>query len=286
MRKERFKGIALLVLMCALWGATFPLVKALLKVVNAFELLSLRFLFASCFSLPFVLPLIRRQKAKKLVKVLVLGVFLWLAYVAQTVGLEFTTPSKSAFITGLYIVFTPVFAALIARQKITKSLYISVLLALVGLFLVSGISLSETSLVNKGDLITVVSAIAFALQIVMTSILVKDIDMRLITGFQMFVVFLLSFAMTSFSISFDYPFWVLASLVFLGTVGGYVAILVETYGLKYVDPGTASIIFTLEPIFAFVLSVSLLKETLTLRVLFGFAFIIASIAKVAKSDTQ
>lgn len=281
MKNHKIRAIVLLMIMSAIWGSTFPLIKSLLSNVSSFELLSLRFLFAAIISTPIILLRIRKQSVKTIIRISILGFALWMAYATQTIGLNYTTPSKSAFITGLYIIFTPIIAHLISKEKIEKRLSLSIMLSLVGLFLISGISLLEIKLVNIGDLVTIISAIAFAFQIVLTSILAKKTDMNFITGMQMLAMFILSTAANSFRINLAFPTWIIVSLILLGTVGGYLAILVETYALKHIDPGKASVIFTLEPVFALIFSVIFLREVVTAKTLIGFTLIFMSILNVA-----
>lgn len=281
MKNYKVRAIVLLIIISAMWGGTFPLVKNLLSKMSSFELLSLRFLFAAIVAMPVILLRIRKQGVKIIIGISVLGITLWIAYATQTIGLNYTTPSKSAFITGFYIIFTPIIANILSKEKIKKRLLFSIMLSLIGLFLISEISLFELRLINKGDLITIISAISFAFQIVLTSIFVRETDMNFITGMQMLVMFLLSTAANSFKISLIFPTWVIASLIILGTIAGYLAILVETYALKHIDPGVASVIFTTEPVFVLIFSVVFLREVVTTKTLIGFTLIFMSILNVA-----
>lgn len=149
------------------------------------------------------------------------------------------------------------------------------MLSLLGLLVLSNITIHEINL-NKGDLITIISAVAFAIQIVLTNIYVKNVDMKLITSVQMITMCLLSFAFAGNRISFTHPLYVYAMLAFLGVVAGFIAILIETYSLKYIDPDRASIIFTLEPVFAYISSIIFIKEQLTIRGVLGASLIMSS----------
>ncbi len=204
-----------------------------------------------------------------------LGLSLWIAYYTQTVGLKYTTSSKSAFITGLYIVFTPILALAVIKEKVSKNLFIALVLALAGLFVISNVSLDEIQF-NKGDLITIASAFAFSIQIVLTNIYVKDIDMKLITSSQMIIMCVLSFYFLGAKLTLNLPVCIYAMLAFLGGIASFLAIFVETYSLKYIDPDRASIIFTLEPIFAYVSSVLFLGERITTKGLVGSSLIVVA----------
>jgi drug/metabolite transporter (DMT)-like permease len=274
MKKQKNISIITLVLMTFIWGGTFPMIKVLLSSLHPLELLAFRFLFASVAGFPFFIKQAYKYR-KSLLKLALLGAIMWIAYYTQTIGLQYTTTSKSAFITGLYIIFTPIFALTLIREKMSINLVLALIIALAGLLVLSGVTLHEFSF-NKGDLITIVSAVAFAIQIVLTNIYVKDIDMKLITSVQMITMCLLSFAFAGNKISFAHPLYVYAVLAFLGVVAGFIAILIETYSLKYLDPDRASIIFTLEPVFAYLSSIVFLHEAVTIRGITGALLIIGS----------
>lgn len=285
MKSYKVKAILTLVFMTAIWGGTFPLIKSLLNQMSANELLTLRFFFASLVAFPFILRKNKTSK-KQLLKLFLLGISLWIAYEAQTVGLKFTTPTKSAFITGLYIIFTPLLAIILTKEKIPKRLVFSLLMGISGLYIISNISFGNLASLNVGDLITLISALAFAVQIILTNQLAKDVKISYITSVQMLIMFILSFAASGFRINIHLSIWTIIALIFLGSIGGYLAILAETYSLKYIDPSRASIIFTLEPIFALIFSVIFIKEQITLRSMIGAMLIFISIVLASTNGAK
>jgi len=272
MRSEKLKSIIVIVVMTIIWGGTFPLVKTMLGVLSPMQIVSYRFFFASLFALPFFALKARKYKSAVL-KLFLLGVILFLAYFFQTLGLRFTTSSKSGFITGLYIVFTPVFALFFIKEKPTVKLIIALILSIVGLMLLSGVTFHSFNF-NFGDLVTVFSAIAYAIQIVLTAIYVKDTDASFVAAVQMISMFLCSLPFNFTNFFRPVPLWVMLSLLFLGGVAGYLAIIAEAYSLKFIDPNTASIIFTLEPVFAGITSFIFLKEKPTFMGMIGALLIL------------
>ncbi|MGC9124946.1 MAG: DMT family transporter, partial [Caldisericaceae bacterium] len=190
----------------------------------------------------------------------------------------------------LYVVFTPIIALSLIRERMSKHLIVALLASLLGLLVLSGVTIHEFSF-NRGDLITIVSAIAFAVQIVLTNIYVKDIDMKLITSVQMITMCILSFVFSGGTITISHPAYIYELLAFLGVVAGFIAIFIETYSLKFIDPDRASIIFTLEPVFAYASSTIFLHEPLTVRGIVGALLIISSMiiatlnGKKTHSDT-
>lgn len=288
MKKNEIKAAVAILVMTAIWGGTFPLIKTMLKYLSPELLITYRFLFAAICALPAFFINVRKYK-RTLPKLILLGVIMYSAYLFQTIGLRFTSASKSGFITGLYIIFTPIVALFFIKEKPTVKLIFSLVIATIGLALLSGISVNNLS-VSKGDLITILSAVAYSIQIVLTNIYVRDTDMSFITAVQMITMFVVSvpFSIKSFTLSL--PLWVWLSLVFLGSIAGYFAILAETYSLKYIDPDRASVLFTLEPVFAGITSYVFLKESLTKSGILGAVFILIAMwlaisAKPTVSDT-
>ncbi|MEA3313680.1 MAG: DMT family transporter [Caldisericota bacterium] len=144
------------------------------------------------FSVLFATPLFIkgfRNNRKNLLKIILLGIILYIAYFTQTIGLEYTTSSKSAFIAGLYIIFTPIFVLFFIREKLMRKLGISLILAIIGLALLANISLKDFNL-NFGDFITIISAITFSIQIVLTNIYAQETDIFFIAATQMIATFL------------------------------------------------------------------------------------------------
>jgi len=269
--------------MTLVWGGTFPLIKIMLKYISPMPLIFYRFLSAAVICLPFLIRGIRKASLKTILKLFFLGFLLWLAYITQTIGLKYTTPSNSAFITGLYVVFTPIFALFFTKEKMTKVMFFSLLLAFFGIILLSNFSFTKFSF-NPGNLITIVTAISCALQIVFTSIFVKKEGIVLITSVQIFTVLFLTTPFIISNKTGNLPLWVILSIIFLGTVASFIAILAETYSLKFIDPDRASILFTLEPLFAAIFSFIFIGERFALKEIFGSTLIFIAMIMVIKTN--
>ena len=272
MRSEKVKSIVVIVVITIIWGGTFPLVKTMLGALSPMQIVSYRFFFASLFALPFFILKVRRHK-EAILKLFLLGVILFLAYFFQTLGMRFTTSSKSGFITGLYIVFTPIFAMFFIKEKPSVKLVVALILSVIGLMLLSGVTFHSFNF-NIGDFITVFSAIAYAIQIVLTAIYVRDTDVSFVAAVQMISMFLCSMPFNYANFFRPLSVWIMLSLLFLGGIAGYIAILAEAYSLKFIDPDTASIIFTLEPVFAGITSYIFLKERPTFVGMIGAVLIL------------
>ncbi|MBI3379725.1 DMT family transporter [Candidatus Gottesmanbacteria bacterium] len=237
-----------LIYAAAIWGATFYIVKDSLRFINPLAQLGYRFLFAS-----LVLGIFLKIKHKKLIsnfkEGFILGVLVWILFVPQTIGLKYTTASNSGFITGLFVVFVPIFSLLLFKaipsfQKIT-----AILLATSGLYFLTG-GLKE---LNIGDVITLIAAMAYALHILVSGVFMKrKIDPYVNTFQQFFTMGALSlstgllFGQSIFVQSMN-SLWIIIFLALFPSLSGFV---IQMVALQYTAPVKVAIIFTLEPVFA------------------------------------
>ena len=282
MSKKRIQSIVLLLCATFIWGITFPAVKYILGYITYFQLLFLRFGFASIIGI-FIIVRYRGflKNNKALWYLILLGISLFVSFVFQTAGLKFTTPSKSAFITSLYVVFTPVLSALLFRKKINKYVIVALVLSLIGLVFLSQIDLRSLSSVNVGDVLTFFCSISFAFQIILTEVLVRDMPSLLVTSFQIFVAFILTtpFAISNGSLTLPLP--VLLLTMFLGVFASFLAVQAESFALQHIDSTEASLIFVLEPVFAYLFSFIFFKEVLNLKSVIGAILVIVAMIIVA-----
>ena len=282
MKKKKLLAIAQLILATLIWGSTFTLVKYTLRYISEFQLLFLRFGFASIIG---IVVLVKNKAVLKNRKTLfllsLLGTSLFIAYAFQTAGLKFTTPSKSAFITGLYIIFTPILSTIYLRESPRNFEIVALVLSFIGLLFLSQIDLRSLSTVNIGDIFTLFCAISFAFQIVLTEKLVKDLPSLLVTSFQMIISFLFSAPLAFLRGVFPLNTFVILSTLFLGVVASFFAIQTESFALKFIDSTEASLIFILEPVFAYLFSFFILGERLSLSGFFGALLIIISMIIIA-----
>lgn len=282
MKKKKLLSITLLILATLIWGSTFTLVKYTLRYISEFQLLFLRFGFASTIG---IVVLVKNKAVLKNRKTLfllsLLGISLFIAYAFQTAGLKFTTPSKSAFITGLYIVFTPILSTIYLRESPRNFEIVALVLSFIGLLFLSQIDIRSLSTVNIGDILTLFCAISFAFQIVLTEKLVKDLPSLLVTSFQMIVSFVFSAPLAFLRGVFPLNTFVILSTLFLGVVASFFAIQTESFALKFIDSTEASLIFILEPVFAYLFSFFILGERLSLSGFFGALLIIISMIIIA-----
>jgi drug/metabolite transporter (DMT)-like permease len=260
-------GLLYLNLATLLWGASFILIKDSLRVVSAEQLLWLRFLIASVCFIPFLW-----QQDKKLWRSgLELGFWLWIAYATQTIGLQYTTASRSAFITALYVIFIPLLLGLLG-QRVGRWIWLAALLAFAGVGMIS----YDGSPPNLGDLWTVACALGFAIYIWRLEQLATFAPLPL-TGIQMLTSALLSSVWVS--VSWKTPAWESLpwlSLIYLGVVTSAICIWLQTLGQRHVSASQAAIIFTLEPIYTAIFAFVFLSERLGPSGWLGAALVIVA----------
>ncbi len=267
---RRFTAIISLFLVSVVWGATFPLVKASLDYISPLGFIALRFLLGFVVLSIFLFKSLKNSK-DALIPGLILSIFLFLGYFFQTVGLKYTSSSHSGFITGLYVVFTPLFAVFMIKERISVRVSIAVVLALVGLYLLSNIGGG----INFGDFLTLLCAIAYAIQVVLVAKYSRIYNPNTLTLIELAFVFLFSFGgwgIEKFSIHWN---WLMIfGVVFTGIFATAIAILVQTHAQRVLPSSHAAIIYTTEPVFAGIFSYIFLGEGLGTKGMIGAALIL------------
>ncbi len=204
-----------------------------------------------------------------------IGVFIFIGYLTQTVGLKYTTASKSGFITGLYVVFTPILAYPILRTALPRKRILAVLLASTGLFLLSEIDPISLRM-NYGDFLTVLSAVAYAFSVVLIGKYARIFSVSVLATTQILTTWVLSTLSWAILEPLFLPksriAWI--AIVITAIFATALAFLAQNYAQKHTTATKAAIIFTAEPIFALIFSSATLGETLTQRGILGAALII------------
>lgn len=236
-----------LVYCAAVWGATFFMVKDALAGVDPVAMVAHRFLLSALLLAPWALT--RPARFKHLKESFILAVLLVLLYVSQTIGLGYTTASNSGFITGLFVIFVPLFLLFFFGKPPTKVQWGASLLALAGLWLLTGGVRSA----NFGDAITLIAAATYAGHLLATDKYVRaDADVLVLAFHQFWMTGALaalavlatgrSFAVSGVSAK--------STIVFLAVVPTLSAFFIQMKAQKTVPPVKVSLIFSLEPVFA------------------------------------
>jgi drug/metabolite transporter (DMT)-like permease len=240
-------GLALLVV-TAVWGLTFLQVKEAVALYPLFGFLAVRFAIATAALAPVALPRLRRLGREGLGAGLLLGGVLAAAYALQTAGLQRTTVSSAGFITGLYVVLTPLCALALFRVRSGRAAWAGALVATIGLGMLSGIGAGSTA----GDLLVLACAAVNALQIVLMERYAPRYDAVAITFLEMLacLVTLGAVALARGEIEVPHGWTVWSALLVTGLFASAFAFLVQAWAQRTISAVRIALVFALEPVFA------------------------------------
>lgn len=261
----------LLVLVAVSWGATFVMVQNAIKDIPAFTFLFLRFFIA--FLLMYVLFYKKLDYSKESLKAsVILGIFNFGGYGLQTVSLYFSPSGIVAFLTGLFVIFTPLFSFLFFKKNIQKKALFSAVMAVAGLYL---LVLSDHLNLDKGEFLAVMCAVFYALHVSFTDIYSKKYNIFTLVTFQFLTVAFLSLIFIPFENFHSIHFSNQAIIAVLVTslIATVFAFFVQTYAQQYTTPTKTAVIFALEPVTAAFLGY-LNGEILTLKQIMGGILVI------------
>ena len=276
-KKQIILSRAALVGLTLIWGFAFVVMKNTLEDLDATELLAIRFLIATL--VPAVISGKRLFKVTKraLYGAIFIGISTGLAYTVQNIGLTYTTPGKNAFLTTLYCIATPFLCWAVYKKRPQKKNIIAAVICMAGIALISLESLDIG--INKGDVYSFFGGLCFAVQIVLIEEYQHESDIFTITAIQFFTA-----SLTCLIIAFIFrrPFvsvpgsaWV--GILYLGFLSSTLCNLLQLYGQKYTPPSQASVMMSLESVFAALFSFILGMEKASFPVLLGFVLIFASV---------
>ncbi len=272
----------LLVSVTAVWGSTFFLIHDLVEHVPPADFLAVRFGIAAVV----MFVLFRRQTLALTRRELRVGVVLGLLYgvaqVLQTTGLAHTDASVSGFITGTYVVLTPVLGAVLLHDRIGKVTWFAVGLATLGLALLSLQGFS----VGIGEALTLLAALLYAGHIVALgrwSTPGAAVGLATVQAGVITLVAAVVAVPDGLTLPADGGQW--ASLLYMALVAGALALWAQTWAQSYLTATRAAIVMALEPVFAALFAVTLGGESLTARMLVGGALVVAAMYLVELRST-
>jgi drug/metabolite transporter (DMT)-like permease len=268
-------GVAALALLAvtAAWGSTFFLIKDVVTRIPPADFLAVRFALAALVLFAVAPSAVRRLTARQWKHGVILGAVYALAQILQTVGLAHTSASVSGFVTGMYVVFTPLLVAVVLGRPIGRVTWIAVALATVGL---GALSLHGVA-VGFGEAITLVSAVLYAVHILglgMWSVGRDAIGLSIVQMGTIAVVCALFAAPGGITVPTTTGDWV--GMLYMAFVAGALALVVQTWAQAHLPATRAAVIMTMEPVFAAGFAVGFGNESLTLRMLFGGALVLAA----------
>lgn len=278
MARSRRLGQLGLIAVAIIWGNGFVASSLALAYFNPFQILAIRFTLAFVVLVVLNLKRLRTLKKPTVIKSAFLGVILYLAFMFQTIGLQFTTPSRNAFLTAVNVVIVPFLGLLIFRKKIPIKGLIGAIVSFLGIAFIS-LDTSKLTFLNRGDVLTLVCACFFALHIFFTDIFVKEDQAWAITLIQMGGAAACSLLMLVFN-GGTMPSLSQQSLVpvlYLGLISTLVAYFLQTYSQMYTTSSEAAVILSTEAFFGMLGAVLLLNEVVNLQMIIGAILIFLGI---------
>ena len=237
----------LLLIVAIFWGITFKLVQNAIADIPVFMFLFLRFFSAFLLMFIFFFKKISFDK-HSLKAAFLLGFFNFLVFSFQTFGLLYSPSSVVAFITGLYVILTPVAAFILFKKHISFFAVVGVILAFLGIYLLTGADIKGF---GKGEIFTLIATLFVALHINYTDIFSKKYNLYTLVTFQFLAVGILSLFFTPFeSGKIGFSWNVILALIVTVLFATVFAYFVQTYAQKFTTPTKTAIIFAMEPVSA------------------------------------
>lgn len=273
---KKYLGILGLLTVTIIWGGGFVASDMALETLTPFQIMTVRFFIAAVFMTFLGRKQICTIKKDEIGGGILLGIALFAAFALQIIALQYTTPSKNAFLTATNVVFVPFIALMIKKKKIGFRGFAGAGLAIVG---AGVLSLQRDFSVNIGDALTLLCAVGFAFQIFLTGEYVERIRPLILNFLQMVTACVLSviglFASGDFL--FNPSTRSIFAVLYLGVISTTVCYLLQTVSQRYVDETRAAIILSMEAVFGTVFSVILLHENVTVKMIVGSALILSAV---------
>ncbi len=281
--KTRFFSCLGLILAAAIWGFAFVVVKDSLDYIGAVWMVAIRFTLAAiCLSIIFCKRL-KKLNSTYLKHGIILGIELGLGYITQTIGCKYTTASKNAFLTTIYVILIPLIEWPLYKKKPRWFVLAAAFLSVTGIGLLAlPAGLSSFARVNKGDFYTLLCGLFFALNMIDNSRFSQKEDPLVLSVLQFAVSGILGFILAPF-IDGKLDFSIFAgthmviSILYLGLLSSMVSFVLQNVGLKYVPAPLASLFLSLESVFGVLSSVIFLGDLLTKKMWAGCALIFCAI---------
>jgi drug/metabolite transporter (DMT)-like permease len=263
----------LLICVTAVWGSTFFLIKDLVRTVPPADFLAVRFAIAAVAMLALFHRQVRRLSTRDVRLGVILGALYGAAQVLQTVGLQHTDASISGFITGTYVVLTPVFAAVLLRDRISGVAWFAVALATIGLAVLS----LRGFAVGIGEAQTLVAAAIYALHIIaLGRWSTSDTAVGLATVQAGVIATICFVAALPGGLTLPHSTGQWTSMLYMPLVAGAFALWAQTWAQAHLTATKAAIVMSLEPVMAAFFAVLFGGESLTTRMLIGGALVIGA----------
>ena len=274
------KNIMLLFLAAFIWGTAFVAQSMSLDYIEPLTFNACRFTVGFLVLVPFVVKNTKKGEPYIDKKTLLVGLScsaaLFIAAALQQIGLQYTSVGKTGFVTGLYIIIVPFLNKLIFKQSLSKNIFIGLFLATIGLYL---LSITNTFTIELNDIILLLSALFFAVQILIVDHFAYNLDGVKVSCMQFFGVSILSIiaAVLTEDITVSSIANAYLPILYTGVLSCGIAYTLQIIGQKDVNPTLASLILSLESTIATIAAFFILNQILTMRELLGCIFVFCSV---------
>lgn len=285
---KEFKADLLLLSVAIVWGITFLMVQDAIDTTPVYAFLFFRFSLATVLMGFIAYKYFKHLDKQTIFYGVFLGLLLFSAFATQTFGLSYTKSSIVAFITGLNVIFVPFLSYLLFKDFIRKNVLLASFIAVFGLYL---LTMSGSLTFQKGEFLTLLCAVLFALQIIFTGKFSVKANVFLLVFFQLLTVSFLALIFSlvledkTFNLSYDFAFF--KAVIITGIFATVYAFLVQTYMQQFTTATKTAVIFTMEPVSAAIYGYFVGNEILTQTQLIGaFLIILATLIaelKIKKS---
>lgn len=278
MTRKELAADAILLLTALIWGSAFAVVKNTLDSFPPAAIIAMRYTIATAIT-----ALVFRKRLSGLTRgdVLrgaVVGFLLCAAYIVQTVGLQYTTAGKNAFLTGVYVLLVPFFGVVLFKQKLSRANFIAAALMVAGIGVLS--LDGESGGLNVGDVLTLICAVLFAGHIVAVEQGQKKTNTYalIVLQFAFCALYALVYALCfERHLPLSFTRESVGGLLYLAVFSTTIAMSMQNIGQSMAPSSHASILLSLEAVFGVIFSSILLGEMVTKRMMLGFAIIFAAL---------
>ena len=262
------------------FGMTYVLTKICLNYSTEFHIISLRFLIAFIVSLIFLYKKIFPIKIKEFIYSLILSIILFLVFITMTIGVKYTTATNASFLISLSVIFIPFFSWIFNKEKPKKSIFIVLIIVLIGIML---LTLDKNLELHIGDILCLICSLLFSFHIIITEKLVKTNNPITLGVLQFGGVALLSFLVQypieSLILLKNKNFWI--SLLILSVFCTALAYIIQTVSQKKLSSTLIGFILSLEPIFSGIFGYFFLNEYLNFQQYIGAFLLLISVIYVS-----
>ena len=267
----------------AVWGGAFLVMKDSLVRQDVYSFLESRFILAAAFMFIYKPKSLIGLDRKFVKRAVLIGLLLCSGFIFQTFGLTQTTVSNTGFITGLYLVFTPLISWLLLKREIFKVQWLAVLVATIGLYLISFNGIS----VGIGEILVLISALLFAGQIVALGEWSDGENTYALTLIQILVSAVIFFALSlkdGFQLPPDNAVW--SAVFYTAFFATFLGVLIQTKAQSVMSATVAGVLLAMETPFALFFGLYFDNDPITLRIISGGTLVLIAMALVIWSDSK